>query len=641
MMKSTINARLLKLSLAVLLSPLLAVSQQNLDFNSKTVITLNDGTAITLYAQTVGSGATAKAGKNYYYVPTQAMISKNPATQVPEFLFLKYVTEEREDQGGVNGALMHFLMQLGYTKEQLAELQTKLAAKMEGAVVKGPVDLFASEDQNSFRITSAVVNREGGMVKNLVTSGKAPLQEGAKVAVATNLNKNGAQLIAATFKENSSITDLSCDFFYKYYVKVNGLKATITIDYEKIQKLVKEDKVTAEYRRIESKNSVQESQSWNEMHKVYDKLVENNAITIQIDQGIPNASTEKLTELFFQVFMDRLAEPATDKPVAGPPSEAEKEYLPGKKDAYGYYLNVKRIEDNIRKKKEVIHMNYNYMLGMPVAFSQNLKTWYNSVKDNKNCVFDVVLNDKFYKHMDIRFVLDLEAKEMFDQEVNYVTVNVKKKRASGNDFTERVTLDKKFVAEKGITAALSYAAGSDNNPDMYQYMVQWSLRGGNVFPPSPTWEKGQMEAVTLKPPVVPRTIEFEADIEKLKEAGISRATLQVRYKKYGEEIEENLHISPVKNEPLVSKMIFMDRDTRGYAYRLVMNHTTEGKLALPWEAKVNDNYVYAVIPEELKDKTSDLFIKAIDAAKKIITPGPDGKITTDKILDDFKDILGG
>jgi hypothetical protein len=85
----------------------------------------------------------------------------------------------------------------------------------------------------------------------------------------------------------------------------------------------------------------------------------------------------------------------------------------------------------------------------------------------------------------------------------------------------------------------------------------------------------------------------------------------------------------------------MDRDSRGYAYRLVMNHTTEGKLALPWDAKVNDNYVYAVIPDELKDKTSEIFIKAIDAAKTIMTPGPDGKVTTDKILDDFKDILGG
>ncbi len=393
--------------------PLTGFSQQNLDFNSKVAVTLDDGSAITLYAQTEGSGPSAKGGKNYYYIPLQAMLSKNPQTQIPEFLFLKYVTEEREDQGGVSGALMHFLMQLGYTKDQLAELQTKLAAKVDGAIVKGPVDLFAADDANSFRITSGVVNRDGGMVKSIVTSGRAPLQEGAKVAVASNLNKFGAQLLAKTFDKDMAITDISCDFFYKYYVKVNGLKATITVDYEKISKLIKEDKVTAEYRRIESKDEVQESQSWNEMHKTYDKLVEKNAIIIDIKQGFPNATTEKLTELFFQMFMDKFAKPADDKPLTGPPSQQEAAYLPGKKDAYGYYLNVKKIENNIRKKKETITMNYDYMLAMPVAFSQNLKTWYNSVKDNKSCIASVNLNDPFFKHLDIRFILDLEAKEMF------------------------------------------------------------------------------------------------------------------------------------------------------------------------------------------------------------------------------------
>jgi hypothetical protein len=613
---------------------------QNLDFNSSTVITLNDGTAITLYAQTEGSGSSARAGKNYYYVPTQAMLSKNPQTQSPEFLFLKYITEEREDQGGVSGALMHFLMQLGYTKDQIAELQTKLDAKIQGAVVKGPVQLFASDDANSFRITSGTVNKESGMTKSIVTSGKAPLQEGAKVAVATNLNKNGAQLMAATFEKNLAISDLSCDFFYKYYVKVNGLKATIIIDYEKISKLVKEDKVTAEYRKVESKNSVQESQSWAEMHKVYDKLVEKNAISIKIDQGIPNATTEKLTELFFQMFMERLAQPATDKPQAGPPPPAEAAYLPGKKDAYGYYLNVKRIEENIRKKREVISMNYNYMLSMPVAFSQNLKTWYSSVKDNKDCVASVNLNDPFFKHLDIRFVLDLEAKEMFDQEVNYVTVNVRKKRDSGNDFTDRITIDKKYVTDKGIAAAMTYAGGEDKNPDMYQYMVQWSLRGGNVFPATPEWEKGQMEAVTLKPPVVPLTIEFEADLEKLKTNNITRTTLQIRYMKYGQEVEENINISVAKNEALATKMLFMDRGTRGYVYRLIFNNTVSGKLAMPWSVKLNDNYVYAIVPDELRDKTSEVFNKAIDAAKTILTPGPDGKVTADKVLDGFKEVLG-
>ena len=149
-----------------------------------------------------------------------------------------------------------------------------------------------------------------------------------------------------------------------------------------------------------------------------------------------------------------------------------------------------------------------------------------------------------------------------------------------------------------------------------------------------------MQAVTLSPPVTPRLIEFEADLEKLKNTGITRVTLQIRYKKFNQEIEENLNISPAQGKALVEKLIFMDRDTRGYVYRLIFNHQTEGKLALPWSAKLNDNYVYAVVPDDLSNKTSELFIKAIDAAKTIVAPGPDGKVTTEKVLDQFKEILG-
>jgi hypothetical protein len=87
-------------------------------------------------------------------------------------------------------------------------------------------------------------------------------------------------------------------------------------------------------------------------------------------------------------------------------------------------------------------------------------------------------------------------------------------------------------------------------------------------------------------------------------------------------------------------MLFMDRDTRGYVYRLIFNHKTEGKLALPWSVKLNDYYVYAVVPNELSDKTSEVFIKAADLAKTIVAPGADGKVTTDKILDQFKEVLG-
>ena len=358
MIKQLKNGRTLayKFFILLLLSGISSIPAvgQNLDFNTKETIPLNDGTIITLYAQLTGSGSTAKPSKNYFYLPTQIMLSKDPVSKVPDFLFLKYVTNEREDQGGVNGALMHFLMQTGFTQTQLSEVQAKLDARVSGAKVKGPVDLFGAEDAQSFTITSAVVNKEGGMTKSLVTSGRAPLYQGGKVAVATNLNKYGAQLMAATFEKANSITDLSVNLLYKYYLKVTGLSGKITVDYEKMSKMIKEDKVTAEYRRVESKNSVQESQSWNEFHSLYNKMVENSVITQEINEGpVSNATSEKLTEMFFQLFMSKFTTPATDQPPP-PPSEKEKEYLPGKNSAYGYYLNVKRIEQSLVKKKEVI-----------------------------------------------------------------------------------------------------------------------------------------------------------------------------------------------------------------------------------------------------------------------------------------------
>lgn len=633
--------------LPVMLLLLLAVQTlqaQNLDYNSKETIALNDGTLITLYAQTEGSGISAKPSKNYYYLPTQVMLSRDPISKVPDFLFLKYVTEEKEDQSGVSGAIMHFLMQTGFTQAQLTEVQAKLDGRVSGAKVKGPVDLFAADDANSFTITSATVNKDGGMTKSLVTSGRAPLYQGGKVAVATNLNKYGAQLMAATFEKANSITDLSVNLLYKYYLKVNGLKGRITVDYEKIAKTIKEDKVKAEYRRIESKNSVQESQSWNELRSVYNKLVENSSIKIEIDQGPANATTDKLTEMFFQLFMDKFTTPATDQPP--PPANAqEAAYLPGKNTAYGYYLNVKRIEQSVTKKKETIIMNYNYMMPMELSVTQNLKTFYNSAKDNKNCVATVVLNEDFYKHMDIRFQLGSDALKLFElNELDLVTVDVMKKRSSGNNFTNTVSFTKDDIAKKGSVAAMSYAAGEDKNADMYQYRTQWSMRGGIKYPKNPQWQVGQMQASTLDLPIMVHKIEFEADPEKLKEFGISRAIMQVRYSKFGEEVEENISLSTAKNEPIVSKTIFIDKDVRGYAYRLIFYHTSEGQLALPWSPKVNgsssESYEYAVIPDQLKDKGSEIFKKAIDAAKTIITPGPDGKVTADKVLDSFKDILG-
>ncbi len=615
---------------------------QNIDYNSKLEVILGNSTTVILYAQLQGSGSSARPSKNYYYLPAMVQLARDPVSGVPEFLFLKYISEQREDQGGVSGALLHFLMQTGFSKEQLAEMQSKVAAKISGAQVKGPIDLFPASDANTFTITSAVVNSGSSMTKSLVTTGKAPLQQGGKVAVAANLDKNGAQLLAATFEKTSSITDLSVNLFYKYFLKVNGLKAKFTIDYVKMQEVTKRDKVDGVYRYdYDFWDQSEETQTWTEIHTMYERMLETKAITIEIEQNMANATSDKITEALFQLFLSLVATPATDKPSSDTTGNTQP-YLPGRNKAYDYHLNIIRRSVKQQKKKDVVYLNYDYNMPMEYSMTQNLKTFYDAARNNPKCLGSVVLGDVFYKHMDIRFVLDLEAKEMFDQEVNFVTVSARRRNSSGGGYRDlgSVTIDKAYTADKGITALITYPAIEETNKEIYEYKTQWSLRGGNVYPADPAWQKGQMQALTLKPPVTPRLLEFEADLENMKAAGIRRITLQVRYKKFDQEMEENLAISPALGQALVNKMIFMDRDIRGYAYRLVFNHESMGKLALPWSAQISDNYVFAVIPPGLIDTTSETYIKAVAAAKTIVAPATDGKVTEDqKVLDQFKDVL--
>src|SRR5690606_14694419 len=152
---------------------------------------------------------------------------------------------------------------------------------------------------------------------------------------------------------------------------------------------------------------------------------------------------------------------------------------------------------------------------------------------------------------------------------------------------------------------------------------QWSLKGGDIYPENPKWTVGGWEGVTLAAPVTPRIIELEADIDELKDNDIVRVTAAIRYYRFGKEEETNIPLTDSKEQMLVRQTIFTDRDTKGYAYRLIYTHKTEGKLAMPWETKINDDYIYASVPEEFQDNESELFKEAKEAGKEILETAKD------------------
>jgi hypothetical protein len=614
-----------------------------LDDENKIDVVLKDNTHVTLYGQATSTPGLKTA--NYYYMPVNLHLSQRP-DGTPEFLFLKFTTEKRADQGGVNGGLMHFLMEWGLTPDQEKELGEAIKEKNPKAVLMGAVPLEAETgDGGSFQIISGTLS-DDKMATKLVSSGKAPLVPGGKCAAASRLTAEGAQLLAASFEKARSITDLSIALNFGYTTLTPAARGTITFDWSKLETHF--DSLGAAYSRKQTSTSKsggsflffswdsykpEYSYSYDEMHKHYDYLVESQVVKIQFDELVSDERVAKVREAFFQYFLNAMAEPAPPSQPA-PASDKEKQNSPNIQYGDRYVYKKQSFERAFSQKTKRISLNYRMAIRRPFQLVGNLASWYDGVRDNPKCVAAVNLNDPFFAHRDINFILDLDAKDMFEQEANYVTVNVRKKRSTGNPFEDHVTIDSKYLKDHGINATVTYARADDKDADVYEYQAQWSFRGGMVYPPAPAWEKGSWEGVTLAAPIVPRTIEVEGDLDAMKASDITRITAQVHYQKFGQEVEENFSLSPAKNEPLVSKKIFMDRDSKGYAYRLIVDHKTDGKMATAWSAKVADDYIYAAIPKEMLEQP-DLKAVAKTMALDATTSAKE------KVLAKFTELLGG
>jgi hypothetical protein len=631
------------------------VKAQILDSENKLSITLSDGTQLTLFGQ--ASNLSDAKTKNYYYLPNEPRLAMKP-DGTPQFLFLKYMSDKEAKEGGISGAILHMLMEWGLTPKQTAELDLILKNGEQGApkesILKGAVDVSPDGDK-SFKVISATLS-DGTLAPAVVTSSKAPVLPGSKIAVAVKLDANGAQLLAATFEKARSITDLSIELNFKYTVRMPAAKGRAIINWSKMYTQYKQD--SASYKETTAtksrgglfggicdalfgKQTEVTSRTYDEMHKFIETMIEKEYIKLDWDENMSDERITKMRESFFEYFLEKMAA-TTDEAMLTQPSEKEQEAMPNIKYGKKYTYNRTYFESNFQKKTQIFRFDARLAVDKYFSVTGNLASWYDGVKNNKKCVGEVYLNDPFYEHKDINFVLDLDAEKIFNDEVNYVTVNVRKKRSSGADFTNSLTIDRAYLKENGISGVISYARGDDKNSDVYEYKTQWSLRGGNLYPEDPAYMKGDWEGVTLYPPIVPRKIEFEADLGQLGEIGITRATLQLRYYKYGKEVETNIPMTVSKGEALVESTIYMDKDTQGYAYRLVLNHKDAkiGKMALDWDVKINDDYVYASIPDELLDKNDDFIDKAIDAAKSIIEPNANGEVDkTNVVLDKFKDLL--
>jgi hypothetical protein len=613
-----------------------------------------------------------RQSNRYHYLPpgNSLHLSKRP-NGTPEFLFVRYTTDAKADAGGTQGGLFHFLMEWSLTKPQEEELRSVVRTKCktkdgQAGELIGVMEVEEADEKGSFQIISATLS-DSGMTKSLVKSGHAPTLPGGKVAAAANLNAHGAQLFLSTVEKSRSIADLSVELDFAYTVMLPGAKGRITFHWDKLKE--KSDSLDAEYRKDYAgqvktgswgfkvfgaslfggeSSEAQYNYTDTEVQSMFETMIEQKVVEIQYEGYQADSEYNKaIIEAMLDYFKDSLTEPGDNPGDFAPPpqkDEEESEVDRRPKDAKSYIFKRDKLESAFAAKEEVVMLDFGLSVKRRFQIVGNLASWYNSVRDNRNCVIAVNLNDPFYQHRDIRFIMDLEAKEIFEDMVNYVTVNVKKPRSDQAEFNDSLTIDAEYLKTKGIAASLSYARGEDKNSELYMYQTQWSLRGGNLFPANPKWIKGNWEGVTLAPPVEKWFIEVEGDIDLMAASDIARTTVEIHYPLFGQEKFTAIPLSPRVGQPIVGQPIFVDRGTRGFAYRLIVHDEKEGRMVVPceagagnrcidgWRVEIGERYVYATLPESIL-AAGDAREQAKQAAKKL------GQIGAEKVLNKFEELF--
>ncbi len=586
-------------------------------------IKLKDGTTVRCFP--TATNDPTKTSKNYYYLPTNPHIALHP-DGMPRFSLIRFVTDKSKADGGVEGAVLHFMVEYGLTQKQLNELKKNLKKEVKGSKLKGAVPLEVGAEGNSFNVVSAILG-DKGFTSTLITSGKAPVMEGQQVAVAARLDAYGATLLAKSFEQPT--TQVSVAFDLKYVVKLPAYDVKVIIDYDKYHEMESEysherEKKTTSKRywnpkwynmyNISTKKSTTLTEE--EQTRALDYLQESGVVTFDYVQHVPDGDKEivesGLHKIVLESFFDmqkRLGEP-TDEELTGEDGEMDKEAEAARRKeaakAKKYSYTVFQRKEIKRKSKQVLNLKKVMARYEHHTMTGNVGAWYAEFKDNPKLVTEVNLDDPFFQRREMRFVIDNEAYDIFKEMVNYATVQVRVPRKDQRPFIDELTIDRKYLESSGQTATLTFARMGDDAQN-FEYATQWSLRGGHLYPKEPRWQEGELMAVTLSAPVVPLVVEAEADLEELEEMGVARVSVELRYKRFGKTYtdKKGLALSPSGGEPLVNKVIYRDTNSDKIQYRLIYHHKKLGKMADKSWRSLDGAYIYCAPTENILNKLKD------------------------------------
>ncbi|MGB3007309.1 MAG: hypothetical protein WBC06_12415 [Chitinophagaceae bacterium] len=582
--------------------------------------------------------------KDYYYLPQFPRLSTKEDGSF-EFLCLKYTGDRAENSGG----LFHALVRFDLPDTILDKLTKELQRIVPGGRIAGPVPLMQPKKDDpenvtpSFDIVSAVLsNKEGkeAMTRSVVTSGFAPLTPGSKAAVASLLNQNGATLLWNSFTGPNSDVSVAIHGYYEAAVKAYNavVTAEMSVIYSHFSQMIAKQ---------EGYNKTQIRQAIDELTKkggikvdVFDRSAGLGVKTSEME-GILNLVTNKLTEIIFDSKTGWSKEPETVDPNLGfdprgrqgdktkegqiisDVGEAMSDVM-GSLPILGWFVPKKKkntnpeyITDNqyvlkdiqnIRTSKFYLNLSKSTTIKVPFHTAGNLGGLYSTLGEDERYFRIVNMDDPAFQRRGINFQVDGKFVDAFDEIINFVTVNFRKKYNNGqNDVTSQVIINGEDL-KKGINMKeIAYPRLGLTTADWlnYEYQLLWSFKGKQEvvrYPAdSKSWISSSDPAVPLTPPLVKEFIELDGDREQFRADSISSVNISFASTLGGEKKVVRNVIMRVNDQNSTSKITLYHDPNTPVVHQATWYSKVKGE-AKSDISLLNSTYLFmsAPLPEKFK-----------------------------------------
>ena len=497
--------------------------------------------------------------KAYYYVPTVPHLARKPDGTF-EFLCLKYVGETGEASGG----LFHALVEFTLPDTALAIIEKELKKRVPGAFIAGAVPMMTGptkegeEAPSSFEIVSAVLSNVEGkeaLTRSTVKSGYAPFTPGSRAAVAALLNQQGATLLWNSLTGPTS--DVSVSVHGYYVAAVKAYNAVVTAE------------MTTIYKHFSEIQSKQKDFTKKQIRNVVDDLKRTGGLKVDVfDQtsglgikageleAILSLVTNKLTELMFDTKAGWAKDPEKIDAMAGVTDAGRQEDNLGEEigqaiaNAASFGLanafnprdkNPKYITDDqyvlkdvkeVKSNKFYLNLSKTTTIKVPVHSSGNIGGIFQAYGQDQRYFRIINMNEKKKKKREVHFQVDGEYLDAFNDLVNFVAVNFRKKYPNGHeDVTEKLLFNAADLKAGLSLKSISFPRLGVETADWinYEYQILWSLKGDTRVIRIPSdeakWIKSGDPAVSLVLPFKKEYIEVDADRALFKEKNTASANI--------------------------------------------------------------------------------------------------------------------